>query len=70
MEKINPVVVNTSRALTLVQQALIRAKTTNDLALKQAAETVLSALIVVLRHTDGELPAAVKPYIDLITRKP
>lgn len=71
MARTNPepgVPVNTSTMLKTVQAALTRANETNDKALKQAAENVLSALIVVLRHPTAELPVKVKPSIDLITK--
>lgn len=63
------VAVVTSTLLKQVQKALIRAKAESDPELKQAAENVLSALIVVLRHPTAELPAKLKPFIDKVTRE-
>lgn len=55
--------VRTVPLLTKVHAAL-RAAGDTDKELKAAADSVLSALVVVIRHEEAHVPADIKPYID------
>ena len=48
-------IVNTVKTLDLVQRALLKAERTDDEALRKDAECVLSALVLVLKHRQGQL---------------
>lgn len=65
-----PIQVSTLKLLAEIHEALEQAERRGDQLLLNAAESTLSALIVVLRHPRAELPDALGPYIaTLISRK-
>lgn len=66
-EPLTQPIVDTVRTLDLVQQALARADRTKDQDLRKDAESVLSALVLVLKHRQGRLPAAVRKSLERIS---
>lgn len=61
--------VSTLDLLREVQTALYDAERHGDTELLAAAESVLSALIVVLRYPRAELPDALGPHIAVLIRR-
>ena len=66
MAERNAVTVDTAALLEQCQQAMQKAGKDADFALFDAAESVMSALTVVLKHPKAELPAALKRHIERI----
>jgi hypothetical protein len=60
------ITVDTSATLRRAQDAMARARRTNDTELKDAAESVMSALILVLKFPQARLPAAVGKHLEKI----
>lgn len=58
------IIVNTADLLRKSQEAMARAITNKDPELMAAAESVMSALIVVLRHRTAQLPVAIRPFME------
>lgn len=55
--------VNTVALLKEVHGALQEYQRTGDKELLNAAESVLSALVVVIRHEEAQVPSTLGPYI-------
>ena len=60
------VTVDTAALLEKCQAAMQKAGKDADFALFNSAESVMSALTVVLKHPRAELPAALRPHIERI----
>lgn len=60
------VIVDSVHTLAQVQKALAHAERTNDVELKKSAESVLSALVLVLKHRRVKLPGAVAKSLEAI----
>lgn len=60
-------IVDTVKTLDQVQQALLRADRTKDPELRKDAESVLSALVLVLKHRQARLPAGVGKSLERIS---
>lgn len=60
-------IVNTAQTLELVQRALSRAERTKDDDLRKAAESVLSALVLVLKHRTAKLNSGVRKSLERIS---
>lgn len=60
------ITVDTAALLEKCQAAMQKAGRECDFALFDAAESVMSALTVVLKHPRAELPATLKRHIDKI----
>lgn len=63
------VVIDTIPLLQQAQDALELAEQTDDRELRNAAESVLSALVVVLRKKQAKVPATLTPHIALLRRR-
>jgi hypothetical protein len=50
-------------------EALHEAERTGDTELKNAAESVLSALVVVLRRKEAKIPEALAKHIAILVRR-
>ena len=61
--------INTVALLKEVHQALREAEVTEDQALLGAAESVLSALVVVIRREEASVPNELAPYIGILVRR-
>lgn len=55
--------IKTVPLLTQAHGALRESAISGDMQLKAAADSVLSALVLVLRHEQAEVPAELAPYI-------
>lgn len=64
----SPILVNTAEVLEKVHAALTAGREARDPELVASAESVLSALVLVLRHKTAELPAAVRAHLERIER--
>lgn len=62
------VTVNVSSSLEKVQVALSVAKKNNNAELRNAAESVLSALVLVLRKKNAVIPAAMSKFMHTIDK--
>lgn len=62
-----PIMVDTAKLLQLAQRACLTGIRDRDPALQKAGESVMSALVVVLKYPQAELPDALGPHIELIT---
>lgn len=60
------IVVDTAALLSTCQDAMQRAGRTADFALFDSAQSVMSALVVVLKSPKAELPAELGPHLDRI----
>ena len=60
-------IVDTVKTLDLVQRALIKADRTKDEALRKDAESVLSALVLVLKHKQARLQSGVCKSLERIS---
>ena len=60
-------IVDTVKTLDLVQRALVRADRNKDDDLKKAAESVLSSLVLVLKHRQARLQSGVRKSLDRIS---
>lgn len=65
----NLIPVDTQALLRDAQAALQEAEQTNNKELRDAAESVLSALVVVLRRKDAKVPVELAPHIAVLTRR-
>lgn len=63
------ILVETAPLMQKAQLALQRAQRTNDTKLRNAAESVMSALAVVMKHRRAELPAALAGNIALLEKR-
>ena len=61
--------IDTGALLKNAQDALQEAEATGDQELKNAAESVLSALVVVLRRKQAKVPEALAPHIAVLVRR-
>lgn len=62
------ITIQTIPTLVAVHRALREVRDTGDPALLAAADSTLSALIVVLRREEAKVPAEVGPHIDKLRR--
>lgn len=60
-------IVDTVKTLDLVQRALLRADRTKDESLRKDAESVLSALVLVLKHRQARLQSGVSKSLERIS---
>jgi phage terminase Nu1 subunit (DNA packaging protein) len=60
--------VNTAELLEQVQRALKQAERRHDQQLKNVAETVLSALMVVARRDKAPIPGVLREHVDFIRK--
>ena len=63
------IMVDTALLLEKAQRAVVDGFKNQDTALIAAGESVLSALVVVLKHRKAELPAELAPHIKLILER-
>jgi hypothetical protein len=61
--------IDTVVLLKEVHSALRECQRTGDIELLAAAESVLSALVVVIRHEQASVPDAVGPYIVTLVKR-
>lgn len=67
--EMKPLTVDTAALLDTCQRAMQKAGKDADFALFDSAESVMSALTVVLKYPRAELPAELRPHIDKIGGK-
>lgn len=63
------VTIDTVELLQVVQDALLQADQAGDRELRNAAESVLSALVVVLRRKKADVPDTLTRHIALLRRQ-
>lgn len=61
-------IVDTVRTLEVIQRALTKADITKNESLRQDAESVLSALVLVLKHRRAKLMPGVRHALERIER--
>lgn len=61
--------VNTVTLLKAVHEALQEYQRTGDIELLAAAESVLSALVVVIRYEEASVPDTLGPYLIKVIRR-
>jgi hypothetical protein len=62
------ITVNTAKTLERAQTALTIGRRLNDTSLIAASESVMSALVLVLKSTTADIPAELRPHLELIDR--